>query len=191
MIRKKTGFWTFIFSIFPGAGEMYLGFFKQGISLMLVFLAACVLSSYSMRFIAILLPVIWFYSFFHVHNLVAMPDEEFYALEDSYFFSSEQDPLLKKASTKNGHRIIGLLCLIIGMCTLWDGIRSLFYRFTEQEFFSAYIGPLFDILPRAVIGLVVIILGIWLIIGKKKELYSNDAGEKQTDKPTMIEQKNE
>ena len=38
MTRKKRGFWTFIFSLIPGAGEMYLGFMKRGVSTMLVFL---------------------------------------------------------------------------------------------------------------------------------------------------------
>ena len=32
----------------------------------------------------ILVSVIWFYSFFTVHNLVSLPDEEFYQQEDDY-----------------------------------------------------------------------------------------------------------
>ena len=45
MIRnKKNGFWTFCFSLLPGAGEMYLGFMKMGISLMAIFFALCGLS---------------------------------------------------------------------------------------------------------------------------------------------------
>ena len=39
MTRKRRGFWLFIFSLVPGAGEMFLGFFKQGISVMTVFFA--------------------------------------------------------------------------------------------------------------------------------------------------------
>ena len=34
MIRKKSGFIAFICSMVPGAGEMYLGFMKEGLSLM-------------------------------------------------------------------------------------------------------------------------------------------------------------
>ncbi len=37
MTRKKNGFLTFIFSLLPGAGEMYMGFFKQGMSIMAIF----------------------------------------------------------------------------------------------------------------------------------------------------------
>ena len=31
--------------------------------------------------------VIWFYSFFHVHNLAGMPDEEFMNTKDDYLFN--------------------------------------------------------------------------------------------------------
>lgn len=29
MTRKKHGFWLFIFSLLPGAGEMYMGFLNR------------------------------------------------------------------------------------------------------------------------------------------------------------------
>ena len=35
MKKQKHGFWVFIFSLIPGAGEMYMGFKKQGISIVL------------------------------------------------------------------------------------------------------------------------------------------------------------
>ena len=35
--KKKNGFFTFCFSLMPGAGEMYLGFMKMGVSLMGLF----------------------------------------------------------------------------------------------------------------------------------------------------------
>lgn len=34
MIKKKNGFIAFICSLIPGAGEMYLGFMKEGLSIM-------------------------------------------------------------------------------------------------------------------------------------------------------------
>ena len=37
MQKQKRGFWLFIFSLIPGAGEMYMGFKKQGLSIMLMF----------------------------------------------------------------------------------------------------------------------------------------------------------
>ena len=37
MINKKNRLFTFFFSLIPGAGEMYLGFYKSGASIMLLF----------------------------------------------------------------------------------------------------------------------------------------------------------
>ena len=44
MKKQKHGFWVFIFSQIPGAGEMYMGFKKQGISIMLLYFFFFVLS---------------------------------------------------------------------------------------------------------------------------------------------------
>ena len=44
-----------------------------------------------------LLPVLWFFSFFHTHNLNNMADEEFYALEDGYLFDMSPGQLLRAA----------------------------------------------------------------------------------------------
>ena len=35
--KKKSRFLTFIFSFLPGAAEMYMGFMKNGFSLMMIF----------------------------------------------------------------------------------------------------------------------------------------------------------
>ena len=37
MVSKKNGFFRFLWSFIPGAGEMYMGFMKQGVTLMAVF----------------------------------------------------------------------------------------------------------------------------------------------------------
>ena len=80
MTSKKSGFWTFIFSLFPGAGEMYLGFLRQGTSIMILFFGIFALTAgFNLNFLMFLLPVVWCYSFFHTHNLRSMPDEEYYA----------------------------------------------------------------------------------------------------------------
>lgn len=37
MRKRKNGFWTFVFSFIPGCAEMYMGFMKMGLSLMVAF----------------------------------------------------------------------------------------------------------------------------------------------------------
>ena len=70
MIRKKSKGWTFIFSLLPGAGEMYMGFMKQGVSIMGLFFATiAVAATLNIGPLTIVLPIIWCYSFFNVHNI--------------------------------------------------------------------------------------------------------------------------
>ena len=83
MTRKKSGFLTFCFSLIPGAGEMYMGFMKQGLSIMAAFWLMIFLAAFlNLGPVLFVLPILWCYSFLNVHNIRGMSDEEFYALED-------------------------------------------------------------------------------------------------------------
>ena len=85
--KKKSGFLTFCFSFLPGAGEMYLGFMKMGASLMGMFFALIGVA-YALNLPVLFFGIIveWFYSFFHVHNLAGLTDEEFLSIEDGFLF---------------------------------------------------------------------------------------------------------
>ena len=50
MQKQKKGFLLFISSLIPGAGEMYMGFFKQGISIMTLFWAIIAIAGEHQRF---------------------------------------------------------------------------------------------------------------------------------------------
>ena len=41
MARQKNKILMFLFSLIPGAGQMYMGFMKQGLSLMTIFATLC------------------------------------------------------------------------------------------------------------------------------------------------------
>lgn len=171
MIRKKTGFFTFIFSLFPGCGETYLGFYKNGVSMMVTAFAVIGISMFTnMGFLMVFFPVLWFYSFCHVHNLVALSDEEFYAVEDQYIFDLPDDSLQGVFKTAKARTFIGVACIVIGVCALWNTLESFLYRMFEEGFYDYYIRPFFDYVPQVLIGGIVIALGVILIRGKKKEL---------------------
>lgn len=62
---KKSKSIATLFSIFPGAGHLYLGLQKRGIQLMAGFLFAIyILDLLRLGFFFFLIPIIWFYSFF-------------------------------------------------------------------------------------------------------------------------------
>ncbi len=170
-IRKKHGFFLFIFSLWPGCGEMFLGFYKQGLSLlgasMLLFATLEIADN---GILLVFLPVLWFYSFCHVHNMVAMPDEEFYALQDHYFFCTSDEDLKNVWASPKAKMVTGIALIVIGLSALWNSLERILYNIMDQQFMDQYISPFFNYIPRILVGVLVIMLGVLLIKGKKKEL---------------------
>lgn len=120
MIRKKSKGWTFIFSLLPGAGEMYMGFMKQGVSIMGLFFATiAVAATLNIGPLTIVLPIIWCYSFFNVHNMYSLSDEEFYALEDDYIFYLDRILPINQWSKQQNKIVAGIL-IIAGICIFWN-----------------------------------------------------------------------
>lgn len=173
MTRKKSGFFTFCFSLIPGAGEMYMGFFKQGISLMMLFSAITVITGYlNMDYLMMFQPVIWFYSFFHVHNLKALPDDEFYALEDDFlfhfdrFFETDQ-PLWKKYK-----KLIAAILIFFGFSILWNTASDLLISVLRILGIDSFhvLNQVQNAVPQIIIAIGIIVTGIYMIKGKKQEL---------------------
>lgn len=170
MIRQKRGFLTFIFSLLPGAGEMYMGLFKQGISIMLVFFGIIALASLSgLSATVILVPVIWFYSFFHVHNLASMPYEVFSTIEDHYLFTENDEKLKAAMQSKKMQKILAIVLIVIGASSLWNVCINFLYSILPEWAYN-YISSVSRTVPQILIALLIIYLGVVLIKGKKNEL---------------------
>lgn len=170
MTRKKRGLWTFLFSLIPGAGEMYLGFMKQGVSLMCIFLAwtgFCAFTSFDVGLFV--LPVIWFYSFFHVHNLISLPDEEFYQQED-YYMLFHLDEIVKIDKWERGKvKFLAAVLIFIGGYTIVGSLWEVFWRLMPGWFYDEMYVVRYNV-PRVVISLILIAFGVYLIRGKKVKL---------------------
>ena len=67
---KKNGILTLLFAFIPGAGQMYQGYMKRGLSLMLM-AAAISMAAMLIPPIAFALLVVFMYSFFDTFNLRA------------------------------------------------------------------------------------------------------------------------
>ena len=58
-MQRKSGFLTFCFACLPGAGEMYLGYMKRGLSVMIAFWGLIFVASLlNMGILGILAPII-------------------------------------------------------------------------------------------------------------------------------------
>ena len=178
MTSKKSGFWTFLFSLIPGAGEMYLGFLKHGASVMILFFGIFALTAgFNLNFLMFLLPVVWCYSFFHTHAILSMPDEEFYALEDRFLFLNEEDTdsLSRRISGfLSYHRSAAAwLLIILGVTLLWNSFMDYLYQILPQPLYDALYTFSYH-LPQIFLAILFIGLGCYLIRGKKRELDEED-----------------
>ena len=175
MQRKKSRFWLFIWSFMPGAGEMYLGFMKMGISLMLGFMVLIgVVSLTDMGVLTIFPITMYIYSFFHANNLGALNDAQFYSIQDRYLFGMEgldsQEKMRNGISTKY-RKIAAVVMIVIGVIMLWNlGFDLLVDIFGWDNAYLAEIRYFMSHrMPRAVLAVVIIWIGISLIRGKKVE----------------------
>jgi hypothetical protein len=171
MKAKRNSFLTFLFSLVPGAGHMFMGFMKIGVSLMAAFTLVIFLATWlDISELLFLLPLLWFYSFFDLINRRYSSDEDFAALEDYYLFSI--DKLLA-----SGHQLVGMRRPLAGTFLLLFGIylvwRNLLMRMQAFNMYSsrtlAIMINITSMAPKFILGIVIIIIGIRLIIGKKKE----------------------
>lgn len=166
MTKKKNGFFTFVFSLIPGAGEMYMGFMKQGVSIMAAFWLLIFFAAFlNMGPVLFILPILWCYSFFNVHNLRGMTDEEFYAVEDDYAFHLDKMLPAEKWNKKQS-KFLAVLLILIGIGLLWNNLVS----WIDWLLPDAFYWFLRDDIPQMVVAVLLIAGGIMLIKGKKREL---------------------
>ena len=174
MRKKKSKFLTFCFSMLPGAGHMFIGFMKMGLSLMAAFFFVIFLSSWlNIGPLVFLLPLIWFYSFFDCMNKRYSTDEEFMLLEDNYLFSLEELVKIDMGILKKHRLFTGILLLLLGVYLIWNNILNSLSRYLPNEVYNA-IYAITRVAPQIILGVAIIALGAKLISGKKKEFDSND-----------------
>ncbi|MCQ4670266.1 hypothetical protein NE689_02950 [Lactonifactor longoviformis] len=174
MTKQKRGFWLFIFSLIPGAGELYMGFRRQGISIMGVFWGIIALSStLNIGILMLTIPVLWFYSFFNVHNLASLSEEEFYSLEDTYLFHLDEILRDKEGFLRKYQGFVSLVLILMGASMLWNIMRSIFYSFMPA-FIIDILNGISNYLPKTIIAVGLVALGVYLVMGKKKELDMED-----------------
>ena len=170
MQKQKRGFWLFIFSLIPGAGEMYMGFKKQGISIMFLFWGVFAIGACTgMDWLVFLIPIIWFYSFFNVHNLKSLSEEEFYSIEDSYVLHMDELAGDISSLLKHHGKITAILLIFLGASILWNTLVDFLYMILPG-YLADMIGRFTYHLPQLVIAAAIILAGIYILTRKKDAL---------------------
>lgn len=169
MKQKRSGFWTFFIACIPGAGQMFLGFFKEGISLMVLFFGLLGLADWlyvdALHYLNV---VIWFYAFFDTLNKNSLPDEEFSALEDHYFFVESAEEF-QGFSLKKYRNALAVVLIFLGLYLLSNNIISILASFGFVVSYELH-QLLTHYLPQMVVSVLVIAAGIYLMVGKRASL---------------------
>jgi hypothetical protein len=187
MIKKRNKFWTLVFSMLPGAGHMYNGFMKLGVSLMALFFAVAFLSAtLDLGPLMLLAPVIWFYAFFDCINKRFLDDEEFYAQEDYYLTEVGSFGKFDFSFFKKHKLIVGLGLILVGIYTLLENTMGyILSNLNLSDQMLQAISEFIHLAPQLIVSIVIIAIGIMLINGKKRqvkeEIVSNEATESKIE----------
>lgn len=184
-MNKKNKVLFFFFSLIPGAAHMYIGLVKRGLVIMLAFVTAIGFPVIcDLPVLLVVLPVLWFYSFFDAWNKYNLPAEKFAKISDDFLFfmnavseDVRSDPRLKKFTSNHLLKIGGIAAVLFGAYLLWDkvvlNICSRFLSDAAAEVIS-YISYR---IPQLAVAILLIVIGVKLIAHKKQELDGKDEGD--------------
>lgn len=170
--KKKNRFLTFWVSCIPGAGEMYMGFMKMGLSMMLMFAFTILVAVWTNQgAIACFCAVEWFYCFFYANHLASLKDDEFEMVKDEYLFGLDAFPGIRALAEKY-HKWVAYGLILIGICLLWSTLTELLYRILPEQYRFIYniMWRIGDFIPSILIGCGIIFLGVKMLGGKKMEV---------------------
>ncbi|MGO1470341.1 MAG: hypothetical protein ACTHW2_10000, partial [Tissierella sp.] len=144
---------TLALSIVPGAGHMYLGKQKKGLSYMSMFFFTIFFMGWlRLNFLTFLLPVIWFYVFFDAFHLVNGEEVE----EDFDIIS-----FLPKISNS----FIGKALIGIGLILIFNNV---FYPIVMEFFQFGY--RFINYIQTSIVAIIFIVIGIKMLKTKKEIL---------------------
>lgn len=175
-MKRKHGFLLFLTGCVPGCGQMYQGYMKRGLSLMMLLCSIFILAMFlSLDYLLIFFLPLFLYSFFDSWNLRNL-EEQGARPEDAYLFGfSELDVQKFSALFRQRNRAAGWLLVVLGIYILFDTfvgrVMHLICEYLDEWW-------LYDIvmrdLPRMAVTVGIIALGVWFIRGPKPTTADED-----------------
>lgn len=177
--RKKNKFFTFVCAFCPGAAEMYMGFLKCGLSLLVAFFIPILVAIlYGGDYLSILSGIVYVFSFFHAMNVASTPQDEFEHLEDRYIWEEFTDGKSGMISPTIYRKWVAVALLLVGISGVWYSFRNVFGSIMDCFILTDYekmlVESILSGVPRVAFSIFVIVIGVTLIRGKKKELIGED-----------------
>lgn len=180
MKNKKSRFWTVVFSFCPGAGHLYMGFMKMGLSFLLGFMISIALVNLTgLDVLAVFSVVIYIYAFFHANNIASLNDERFYALEDKYLLGLEGIGETRFKLNQKTRSIAAVALILIGICMLGKIGFGMIWEYVgyDNPIMKLIFYTVRNVVPRVLMAIAVIWFGIVLLRGKKLPFEDENAQE--------------
>ena len=167
----KNGLLTLLFAFIPGAGQMYQGYMKRGLSLVLM---CCTIGAVAMLFspVAFFLLVVFMYSFFDTLNLraqIAMGN----APEDDYLV--HLDPKDKRLARMllDSHKLVGWALIVFGVLIVYqnlvmEALNEVLWRWGRDSVLFRAFYLVMERLPDVAVCVALIVCGVWLVRGPRK-----------------------
>ena len=178
---KKSRALAILFGLMPGAGHMYLGKMKRGMTLLILFWGILAVASFlGMGALALGMLVVWFYAFFDVVNLSALPPEQLEAVPDQFMFGLRDGTNIHNQNRfKPKTPALGWGFIIVGILLLYNTLSSLIFgslaNFLASLGFSVeWLWNVYYDIPQLAVGVLVIFLGIRFMRGGKKNAPKDD-----------------
>ena len=166
----KNGFLTLLFAFIPGAGQMYQGYMKRGLSLILM---CCAIGAVAVLFspVALFLLVVFMYSFFDTFNLRAQIGLDAAPADDYLIHFDMRDRRLEQLMAER-HKLLGWLLIACGGMMAYQNIimntlGDLLWRWGKESPIFRALYLVMDQLPEVLVCVVLIVCGIWLVKGPR------------------------
>lgn len=182
---KKNGILTLLFACIPGAGQMYQGYMKRGLSLITLFFL-CIMAGMLLEPLVLTALIVWMYSFFDTFNLRAQFIAGTAPADDYLVHFNTKDARLT-LFFRDSHKLVGWALIALGAMVAYQNIimrvlGDVMWRWGQNNpvFRAFYL--MLDELPQIVTCVALIVCGLWLVRGPKgKKVHRKKAEEPEDE----------
>ena len=182
---KKNGILTFLFAFVPGAGQMYQGYMKRGLSLITLFFL-CIMAGMLLEPLVLTALIVWMYSFFDTFNLRAQFIAGTAPADDYLVHFNTKDARLT-LFFRDSHKLLGWGLIALGGLVAYENVimrvfGDVMWRWGQNNpvFRAFYL--MLDELPQIVTCVALIVCGLWLVRGPKgKKVHRKKAEESEDE----------
>lgn len=182
---KKNGILTLLFACIPGAGQMYQGYMKRGLSLITLFFL-CIMAGMLLEPLVLTALIVWMYSFFDTFNLRAQFIAGTAPADDYLVHFNTKDARLT-LFFRDSHKLVGWALIALGAMVAYQNIimrvlGDVMWRWGQNSPFFHAVYLMLDELPEVVVCVALVVCGLWLVRGPKgKKVHRKKAEEPEDE----------